>query len=285
MNIVGFFTTIYLSFFSKNFYRAVYSSWQGFAFKYLFFLTILSSISTIIVWTIILFKLNSLNFYQAGYDDRENLQDHRKENHLTQTIKALIDQIPDIIVEKYEFHVEQEIPINIYYPNTNYIIGVIDTKAISSTYNNNPLFKLTKNEIIINSGGRQLINLQASDIIKKFNTDTILIDKFFIYNMIIDSIKKLNFIFPLLLIPAFILFNFVSSILWVLLIAVIGMVTAKLLNTQVEYNAIVRLAVVAMAPAIIIQILLGGVIPFLIIAINLITFFIALNICIFQPKV
>ena len=213
-----------MSFFSKNLYRDVASQWNGTCFVYLLLLLI-------ICWIAPISKLN------AGLG-----------SFIENDAPGIISQVPVITIAGGTASIDEAQPYYIKDPKTGKILFIIDTTGkITSLAETEAAALLTKTEGIVRKSAvetRAISLAQMGDL--TMNQE--LIWKF------LTGTKKL--LFPLLY-PLCILGSFVFRIIQALIYGAIGMLFALMFRSKIPYDALLRIAVVAVTPAIIIKTLVN----------------------------
>ncbi len=156
---------------------------------------------------------------------------------------AVIDQVPEITITDGQVSIKEPQPYFIREPDSNQIIAVIDTTgSIESPADANAFFLLTNNSIITQTDFEtRTIDLSQ---VESFTMDSATIT-----NWLHTAQKYLVIIlYPLALIS-----SYVYRIIQALIFAAIGLLFASSCKASLSYGALLRLAVVAMTPCIIIK--------------------------------
>jgi len=212
-----------LSFFSKDLYRDVGLNWKGICFGYLF-------IFLAICWIPIMVKIHT-GFARFVKNDAP----------------TIVEQVPEIKITDGRVSIKEPQPHFIREPDTNQIIGVIDTTgSIESPADANAFFLLTDNSIITVSN----IETRSIDLsqIKSFTISGDGIMKF------LHTAKKYLII---IMYPLALLSSYVYRIIQALIYAAIGLLFASTCKVTLSYGALLRLAVAAMTPCMIIKMIFG----------------------------
>ncbi len=212
-----------LSFFSKDFYREVGLSWKGICFGYLLLLLA-------ICWIPRMVKIHT-GF--AGFVKND--------------APLVVDQVPEITITDGQVSIKEPQPYFIREPDSNQIIAVIDTTgSIESPADANAFFLLTNNSITTHSDFEtRTIDLSQ---IESFTMDSATITRW------MHTAKKFLVI---ILYPLALLSSYVFRIILALIFAAIGLLFASSCKVSLSYGALLRLAVVAMTPCIIIKTVFG----------------------------
>ena len=156
---------------------------------------------------------------------------------------AVIDQVPEITITDGQVSIKEPQPYFIREPDSNQIIAVIDTTgSIESPADANAFFLLTDNSIITHSD----YETRTFDLsqVENFTMDSATITSW------LHTAKKYLVI---ILYPLALLSSYVYRIIQALVYAAIGLLFASMCKVSLSYGALLRLAVVAMTPCIIIK--------------------------------
>lgn len=209
-----------LSFFSKDLYRDVGLSWKGLCFGYLLLLLAICWIPTMVR-------------IHTGFSAFINNQ-----------APPFIDQVPEITITDGQVSINEPQPYFIRVPDSNEIIAVIDTTgSIESPADANAFFLLTNNSIIARQSDFETRSFDLSQV-KSFTVDSARITRW------LNNIKKFLIV---IMYPVALLSSYVYRIIQALIYAAVGLLFASLCRVSLSYGALLRLAVVAMTPCIIIK--------------------------------
>lgn len=213
-----------MSFFARDFYRDVCLHWKGTNFLYLFILLL-------ICWIPAIVKVH------IGFSDfREN------------EAPAVVSQIPQITIENGEASVDVNQPYHIMDPDTKRSLVIIDTTgSITSLDDAEAAVLIAKNQAIFKRNAYETRQFSFAEI-PQFTLDQQTINGW------LDNIQKY---LALTLFPCALLGSFVFRIIQVLIYAAIGLFFASLCHTNRSYLSLIRLAVLAVSPCIIIKTILG----------------------------
>ncbi|MCC8467495.1 MAG: DUF1189 domain-containing protein [Rickettsia endosymbiont of Eriopis connexa] len=251
-----------LSISSIEFYKDVYKNYQGYGIRYLF---TLSFIPSIIYCIFILNYIITLKDYFNGIQSSK----------VTDNIKYIINQLPEIKYNNSKISVEEVEPIYLYSKDNNKIV-VIDTKnQVSNKEKSKIPFVLEENEL--------KINLIVANTKKNFPS-TVNYSEIFKQNEVIltpEIIKKYfadNLLYaPNLFIyfgmPAIILFWFVTFLLERSIIVLLVYSLANLLTTKTSIHTSIRLVMFSSGVPIILQPVIIILIPELSILLQLLQMF------------
>jgi hypothetical protein len=213
-----------LSFFSKDLYRDVGLNWKGLCFGYLFLILA-------VCWIPAIFRINT-GF--AGFVNKD--------------APTVVDQVPEITITDGQVSIDEPEPYYIKIPDTNDILVVIDTTgAIDSPHDANAFCLLTKTNIIMKQSNFETRTYDLSQV-KSFTVSGEGIMK------LLHIIKKILFIISY---PIILLSSYVYRIIQALIFAAIGLIFASMCKVSISYGALLRLAVVAMTPCIIVKTAFG----------------------------
>ncbi len=211
-----------LSFFSGDLYQDVGLNWKGVCFGYLFLLIAVCTIPRVFIL-------------------RKNISLFINEQAL-----PLIEQVPKITITNGEVHVDEMQPYYINAPDGNEVLAIIDTTGeIQSLDGTDAFALLTKTKFIYRESDVEYRTYDLSKV-KEF-----VLDRGRIMDWL-DIGKKL--IVPILL-PFILLGSYVFRIIQALIYAAIGLVFANFCRVKLSYDALVRLAVVAITPCIIVRVI------------------------------
>jgi hypothetical protein len=213
-----------LSFFSRDLYREAGLSWKGICFGYLF-------LFLAVCWIPMMVKIN-LGF--AGFVKND--------------APPVLEQVPEITITDGQVSIKEPQPYYIKIPDTNNILAVIDTTgSIESPHDVNAFCLLTKNSIIMKESNFETRTYDLSQVKQlTFSGDDIM--------KLLHIAKKFLFI---ILYPILLLISYVYRIIQALIFAAIGLLFASLHRVSLSYGSLLRLAVVAMTPCMIIKTVLG----------------------------
>lgn len=213
-----------LSFFSRDFYRDVGLSWNRICFGYLFLLLA-------VCWIPMMVRIH-LGF--TGFVEND--------------ASSVVEQIPQITITDGQVSIDESQPYYIRIPDSNDIIGVIDTTgSIETPEDVNAFFLLTDNSIITRQSDFETREFDLSQV-EHFTVSGEGIMKF------LHIIKKF---LAIILYPILLLSSYVYRIIQALIFAAIGLLFASMCKVSLRYSALLRLAVVAMTPCMIVKTVFG----------------------------
>ena len=214
----------FLSFFSKKLYIDVGRNWKGVNFLFLLLLLTVCLIPAMI-------------------------QLHRgMSNFVNNEAPAIINQIPEITITDGRVSIKEAQPYYIVDPDSNKPLAIIDTTGrIDSLKDTDALCLLTGNKVI----------MKKSDFENR-TYDLSQVESFAINSEQITGWLQIGKKFMVAAIyPFALLGSYLYRIVQVLIYAAIGLLFASLCNTKLSYASLVRLAVVAVTPCIIVSTALG----------------------------
>jgi hypothetical protein len=214
----------FLSFFSTDFYRDVGLKWKGICFGYLLLLLA-------ICWIPMMVRIH-LGF--AGFVKNE--------------APTIVDQVPEITITDGQVSIDEPQPYYVKLPDSNEVIAIIDTTGtIQSIEDTKAFCLLTKNSLIMKQSNFETRTYDLSQV-KSFTVSSSGIMKF------LHIIKK---ILVIILYPIALLGSYIYRIIQALIYAAIGLLFASICKVSLKYDALLRLAVVAMTPCMIIKTIFG----------------------------
>ncbi len=209
-----------MSFFSKDLYRDVGLNWRGICFGYLLLLLA-------VCWIPVMVKIHL------------GLSEFVKEE-----APKVITQVPTLTIKNGIASIDEPQPYYIMVPDSNDVFAIIDTTGtVTSLADSNALMLITKTEAIFKENEAQTRTFSFADI-KDFTLTQAKLNRW------LDTSRKLAVpvMYPLALV-----FSYACRIVQALIYAAIGLLFAHGFKTKIEYPAMLRLAVVAVTPAIIIK--------------------------------
>jgi len=213
-----------LSFFSKELYRDVGLHWKGVNFSYLLLLLALCWIPTMI-------KMH------VGFSDFINNE-----------VPAVVEQVPEITITNGEVSISEPQPYYIKDPENNDVLAIIDTNGtIKSLEDPNAICLLTKTNIMWRQG--------------EFETRTIDLSK--VKNFVLDSERIMGWLHTaekflvIIIYPFALLGSYLYRIIQALIYAAVGLLFALWCKVTLSYATLLRLAVVAVTPCVLVKTILG----------------------------
>jgi Protein of unknown function (DUF1189) len=209
-----------LSFYSKSLYQDVGKHWRGTGLAYLLLLLA-------VCWAPVLLEMQLGFTLFAAHEGA-----------------ALVKQIPAITISKGEVSTDVETPYFIKNPKDGTILAIIDTTGkYTSIENTSAKILLTKNQLISKKSDYETRTYDLSNI-QSFHLDQARSQHW------LDLARKWLLVaaYPLAL-----LFSFIYRAFQALLYALIGMIFAKVMKAALNYLALLRLAIIAVTPAVIVN--------------------------------
>jgi hypothetical protein len=209
-----------LSFFSKDLYRDVGLNWRGTCFGYLLLLLAVCWIPGMVM---IHLSLSEFVKNEAP---------------------KLISQVPTFTIKDGIASIDEPQPYYIMVPDSNEVFAIIDTTGIvTSPADSNAYALITKTEIIYRENDIQTRTFSFAEI-KNFTLDQAKLNKG------LETFRKIAV--PVTY-PFVLAFSYVYRIIQALIYAAVGLLFAQGFRTKIEYPAMLRLAIVAVTPAIIVN--------------------------------
>ncbi len=213
-----------LSFFSKKLYIDVGRNWKGVNILYLLLLLAVCLIPTM------------MNLHRG------------MSNFVNNEAPAIINQIPEITITDGRVSIKEAQPYYIIDPDSGKPLAIIDTTGrIESLKDTDAYCLLTGNKVIMKKSNFENRTYDLSNV-KAFAADG---------EQITGWLQIGGKFLAVAMYPFALLGSYVYRIVQVLIYAVIGLLFASLCNTKLSYAALVRLAVVAVTPCIIVSTILG----------------------------
>lgn len=209
-----------LSFFSKDLYLDVGLNWRGTCFGYLLLLLAVSLIPFMVIMHISL----------TEFADNE--------------APKIISQVPTLTIKDGIASIDELQPYYITLPDSNELLAIIDTTGtVTSLADSNALLLVTQTEAIYKENDVQTRTFTFADI-EDFTLDQAKLNEW------LQIFRKVAI--PVIY-PSVLAFSYAYRIIQALIYAAIGLLFAQAFKTKIEYPAMLRLAVTAVTPAIIIN--------------------------------
>ncbi len=220
-----------LTFFSKDLYADIGLNWKGVNFLYLLLLLAVCGVGAMV-------KMHrSLN------------------NFIINDAPAFIDQIPEITIYDGQVSIKEDQPYYITSPDSGQVLIIIDTTGkIKSLEETEAFCLLTKNKVITKKNEIQNDTYNLSTI-KSFSVNS---------EQITGWLKFGGKFAAPVIYPFALIGSYVYRIVQVLIYAAVGMLLALICKTKLSYATLIRLAVAAITPGIIVYTILalaGSAIP------------------------
>jgi len=209
-----------LAFFSKDLYRDVGQHWKGIAALYLLFLLAFC-------W---IFEAWAVNAKVSRFIANE--------------VPPFVEQIPAITIQDGHVSINEPVPYFMYDPESNDVIAIIDTSGQYNSLDNTEAYLLlTKDKLI---GRKSETETRVYDLSQ--------IDEFFLDQATVNKIVGIfKTYFPFVFYVCAVLFSFIYRLVQVLIYGAIGLLLCKLVKTRLAYQALVRLAVIAITPVVLLD--------------------------------
>ena len=213
-----------MSFYSKNFYRDVAQNWKNYVFLYLLFFIALCSV------------VKTVKIHYALSD------------FLTEHTPAFISQFPAVTFSNGRASTDQREPHFIKDPKSGEDIIIIDTTGqINSLNDTRAVMLLTETELIIKKSDRETQVFSLSEI------EDFRFDQDVVYSWLKIAQKWLAVVF----FPFLVLGSFAYRLVQILILGVIGMVFANILKTDLEFQSLISIAVMAITPVVLLDTFMG----------------------------
>lgn len=222
MKEYNYLQAIYMSFYSPKLYRDVCNNWGGGAVLYLFLLLA-------ICWAAMMFKYQpSINIAATQFSDK------------------FVMQMPELVIKDGKITTPLNQPYEIKDPDSGALFAVIDTSGKYTSLDNAP--KDTK-------------VLVTKDAIYYYDNDTnnIRVQKApqnVSWDLKPDQVKAAVVKFAgwlwVLLLPLFLFLSLIYRLIQAVIYAAIGMIFAAIGKVDITYGKVLKLALIAITPAIII---------------------------------
>ena len=220
MKNFSLFHPYWMSFYSRDLYRDVAKNWKGIAALYLFILLAIALIPDLV-----------------------HLND-RISRFLRDDGPQIVEQIPTITIRNGIASIDKPVPHVIREPDTGMVFGIIDTSGeIISLENREADILLTKTQLIVRDKNQKVSIYELSGF------KDMQFDKHDAHGLL-NSISKWV---VYALYPVILLISFVFRLLQATLYAAIGLLFAKRLKVDLTYQELLRIAVIALTPAIILS--------------------------------
>ncbi|MHC4156072.1 MAG: DUF1189 family protein [Planctomycetota bacterium] len=214
-----------MSFFSEALYRDVGLHWKGTGFAYLLLLLAVCWITPMV------------GIHVAFSDFAAN------------DAPPVIEQVPRITITDGEVSIDEPQPYYIKEPESGSVLAIIDTTGtVVSLQDANTVCVLTKTRLIARKSEFETRTFDLSQV-ENFVLDS---------NRIMGWLDTTRRLLVVIMYPFALFGSYVYRIIQALIYALVGLLFAKWCNTALSYQALIRLAVVAVTPAIIISTVLSA---------------------------
>lgn len=210
--------SLYMSFYSKSFYKDVARNWNSTGFLYLFLLVLLCIIPMM------------FSFQEAV------------SAFVADEAPGIVRQVPEVKITKGKISIDKPMPYIINDPDKGLPLIIIDTTGKITSLDGSPAtILITESKIVMKKSSVETRTFNLSEI-DNFYLDRSMVYKFL--DIISDWLTVLVFPFALI-------FSFLCRILQVLLYSVFGLLFAHILKTGINYKTLVRLTAISITPAVI----------------------------------
>lgn len=209
-----------LSFFSKDLYRDVGQNWKGIAALYLLLLLAFC-------WIFETWPVNT-----------------KVSQFIINEAPPFIEQIPEITIQDGNVSINESVPYFIHDPESNDVIAIIDTSGQYTSLDNTEAYLLlTKNKLIARQSETETRIYDLSQI-----------DEFFVDQTTVNKIVGIfKTSFPFVFYVCAVIFSFIYRLIQVLIYGAIGLLLCKVAKVSLDYQALVRLAVIAITPVVLLD--------------------------------
>jgi hypothetical protein len=211
---------LFMSFYSKSLYQDVGRRWEGLGFLYLFLLLALCWIAEMV----------QLHSGFTAWLDKE--------------APMVVRQIPSITISNGEVSTDVQTP-HVIVDARGEKIAIIDlTGATTSLEDSGAAILLTRKTLAVRNAKRGETRAYDLSGVRNFSLDRGTVEGW----VALARNWLAWFLYPIA-----VLFSYLYRILQALLYGAIGILFAKMVNTELDYQALVRLAVVAITPVIVLD--------------------------------
>ena len=222
MRRYSIFHPLVLSFFSKSLYRDVGQHWRGTGLLYLLVVLAVLWIPTVIRG----------QFGFSRWADGDS--------------KAITKQIPAITITKGQVSTDAPTPYFIKDPKTGKNLGIIDTTGEYETLENtDATFLLTKSKLIASRSAAETRSYDLSTV-ESFYVDRALVERWLV--------TARRWFVPVLY-PLALIFSFIFRGIQIVIYAVIGLLFARMLNANLDFKTLMRLAAISITPVLVLNLL------------------------------
>ncbi|NNL75907.1 MAG: DUF1189 family protein [Desulfobacterales bacterium] len=216
---------LFMSFYSKSFYRDVAFNWKNYAFLYLLFLLALCSV------------VNSVKIHYTISD------------FLTNHAPGFINQFPVVTFSNGKASTDQDKSYFVKDPISGEDIIIIDTTGqIGSLESTTAVMLLTETNLIIKKSNRETQVFSLSEI------EDFRLDQEVVYSWLRIVQKWLAVIF----FPFLVLGSYVYRLIQVLIYGAIGMLFANILKVDTDYQSLISISIMAITPVVILDTFMGN---------------------------
>ncbi len=237
MTLKQFFQIIILSFYSSGLYLNVTKKWQHWGLGFLLRFSILVAIITSIVSLI----------FVASFDFSNS------------SLTPLINQIPELKIENDKASLVDDktiLPLQIQYPGTNKVVVIIDLSIDSADKYQQDVVVFTSDRVAFNFvASTNAIAISYHDLLLGSSITSITPQN--LISILTANQQKIIGIILFLGVPVGSLIYFLLTLLRSLFYAAMAGVMVRLLNFNLDYKQLVRLAIIANVPTVILTTMLS----------------------------
>lgn len=227
MKEYNYLQTLYMSFYSRSLYRDVAKNWEAGVVLYLLILLA-------ICWFAVILKI------VPGLGSKIDVEMTRYES-----------QIPHLMIKNGQISTPEDHPYIIKEPDTQQIIGIIDT---SKSYQN--LQDIPKYVSIVVTRD-SIIYMNKPDSVKIQKIPTTLNYDFHFQKVKQYLVNFLSWWGWMIFFPVLLLLSLVYRLVQAVIYAVLGKIFSALMSVPLAYSKILKIAIVAVTPAIIVSTVLS----------------------------
>lgn len=216
---------LYMSFYSKELYREVASSWSN----RLCLLYLLSLIA--ICWIPGIIRLDTDVTY-----------------YINNVAPKYIVQMPAIEISKGEASIKEKQPYLIKDPESGETAIIIDTTGGTKSLGNSTAFVLlTKDRLILKKDDKERSVVEMRDLGEITITRT----------LAFEWLEAYTEWFAIMVYPFAVIFSYLFRIVQILILAVVGAVASKIFKVGLDYRLLIRIFAIAVTPLVIFDALTG----------------------------
>jgi len=223
MRIYSLLHPLFLSFYSRDFYIDVGQYWRGIAFVYLMLLCFLITLSLSFAMQSVITEIS------------------------TDVAPGYIKQIPTIEITNGAAYVDQPQPYYIVDVDTGKSLAVIDTTGqLASLEGMDYVLLLTETQLITRKSDNEIRIYELKDI------DDIVINQYLLNYLN----EKIDAWLAIVLSPFIFIFFYLVKAIQAFIYGLFGLIFTRLMHVDLDYPALISLAIMAMTPLSVIDILL-----------------------------
>lgn len=213
---------LYMAFYSKDLYRDAARNWKGFAYTYLFFILVLSTLV-------------------SAFQIQQRVSDF-----MDRSAGELVRQIPEVIISNGEISVDGPQPYVIVDPETGKDLAILDTTGqVTGLQDTEAVILLTRHQLIYRKSARETRILDLSGV------EYLQIDHQTVQGWI-EVVRRWS---AAAVAPFILIGSIVYRLFQVFFYALVGWVMARIISRALSFHALVSIAVVSITPALLILLL------------------------------